>query len=279
MNAAYLKRDRCLRGEGGRGVPSEWTDWTQWTQNLKNEISNPEREERGYCPSILSAPPTRSPHSSSRRWPESKLYGEQFYCSTDGYMPRRSPACRGAFISMRSSLVRTTAHGVYLPCKLHKRHANDMNGCQWLLWLLRLIFHLIKCKKRKEKVELKKQKTKNPETETNEKHLRGKIKLGRYHFTQMQSFHALRTFFFFFQLQNKERFGATGWSQHWPTFWTLDWTNLLTGTNLKRNFLKVGIKEAKSDSHTVYGQEPAHISSSRLPQPSAFSSAQLSSAA
>lgn len=204
MNAAYLKRDRCLRGEGGRGVPSEWTDWTQWTQNLKNEISNPEREERGYCPSILSAPPTRSPHSSSRRWPESKLYGEQFYCSTDGYMPRRSPACRGAFISMRSSLVRTTAHGGYLPCKLHKRHANDMNGCQWLLWLLRLIFHLIKCKKRKEKVELKKQKTKNPETETNEKHLRGKIKLGRYHFTQMQSFHALRTLFFFFSFKTKK---------------------------------------------------------------------------
>lgn len=35
------------------------------------------RDERGYCPSILSAPPAGSPQSSPRHQPESKLYREQ----------------------------------------------------------------------------------------------------------------------------------------------------------------------------------------------------------
>lgn len=67
----------------------------------------PQREERGYCPSILSTPPTESPQLQQR------LTWER----------RASTAHRGggdAFISwQRCSSERTTTHDRYTLCQLH----------------------------------------------------------------------------------------------------------------------------------------------------------------
>lgn len=57
MNAAHLKRDRCLP-ERGWSVAGEMNEPSTQIGVVT------QRDERSYCPSIMSAPPTGSPHSS-----------------------------------------------------------------------------------------------------------------------------------------------------------------------------------------------------------------------
>lgn len=60
--AAYLKRDRCPLGCQER-LDTDWTKW-RWTSLWQRMRWVTQRDECSYCPFILSAPPTGSPHSS-----------------------------------------------------------------------------------------------------------------------------------------------------------------------------------------------------------------------